>query len=114
MTLKNQKDKFRLSDNVVYLNTAYSAPLSIEAERVGIEALSKKCRPNEYNGSDFFEPAEKLKTLFAQLIDAPNPESIAIIPSVSYGIATVANNICLKVEDEIVVVNEQFPSNIYP
>ncbi|MBL4593932.1 MAG: aminotransferase class V-fold PLP-dependent enzyme, partial [Flavobacteriales bacterium] len=108
-----QKEKFNLSKDVIYLNTAYSAPLSKEAEQIGIEALSKKCRPNEYNGSDFFEPVEKLKTLFAQLIDVPNPQNIAIIPSVSYGIATVASNVCLNEGDEIIVIGEQFPSNIY-
>ncbi len=108
-----QKNKFNLSEEITYLNTAYSAPLSKEAERIGIEALSKKCRPNEYNGADFFEPVEQLKSLFAQLIDVPNPQSIAIIPSVSYGIASVANNICFKEGDEIIVVGEQFPSNIY-
>ena len=62
---------------------------------------------------DFFEPVEKLKSLFAQLIDVPNPQNIAVIPSVSYGIATVANNIFLNAGDEIIVVDEQFPSNIY-
>ena len=108
-----QKEKFSLSEEITYLNTAYSAPLSREAEQIGIEALSKKCRPNEYIGDDFFNPAEKLKSFFAQLIDASNSQSIAIIPSVSYGIATVANNVCLKEGDEIIVVGEQFPSNIY-
>ncbi len=108
-----QKDKFSLSEDITYLNTAYSAPLSKEAEQIGIAALSKKSRPNEYNGVDFFEPVEKLKKLFAALIDVPNPQNIAIIPSVSYGIATVANNICLNKGDEIIVIDEQFPSNIY-
>jgi len=108
-----QKDKYKLDNDVTYLNTAYSAPLSIEAERIGLKALSNKCKPYELNSSDFFEPVEKLKTLFAQLIDAPNPQNIAIIPSVSYGIATVANNVCLKKGDEILVVGEQFPSNLY-
>ena len=108
-----QKDKFSLSEDITYLNTAYSAPLSKEAEQIGIEMLSKKARPNEYNGSDFFDPPEKLKSIFAQLIDVPNPQDIAIIPSVSYGIATVANNVCLNQGDEIIVVGEQFPSNMY-
>lgn len=108
-----QKDKFKLSEEVTYLNTAYMAPLLRESERIGIEALSKKCTPYEYTGADFFEPTKKIKQLFAQLIDTPNPQDIAIIPSVSYGIATVANNIDLKAGDEILVIGEQFPSNIY-
>ena len=41
-------------------------------------------------------------------------ENVAIIPSASYGISTLANNIPLAQGDEIVVLAEQFPSNVYP
>jgi selenocysteine lyase/cysteine desulfurase len=108
-----QKEKYSLPEDITYLNTAYSAPLSKEAELIGINALKEKSRPYNNTGADFFEPIEKLKTLFAELIDAPDPQSIAVIPSVSYGISIVANNVCLKEGDEIVVIGEQFPSNIY-
>lgn len=113
MISASQKEKYSLSEEVTYLNTAYSAPLSKEAEKIGIEALKKKSEPYKYSGNDFFEPVEKLKTLFANLIDVDNHQNIAIIPSVSYGMATVANNVCLKENDEIIVIGEQFPSNYY-
>ena len=108
-----QKDKFSLAEDITYLNTAYSAPLSKKAEQIGIEALRKKCSPHTSVGIDFFEPVEKLKSLFANLIDAPSSEDIAIIPSVSYGISIVANNICLNEGEEIIVIGDQFPSNFY-
>jgi selenocysteine lyase/cysteine desulfurase len=47
------------------------------------------------------------------LIHAVDPRRIAIIPSVSYGMANVANNLRLEAGDEIVVVADQFPSNYY-
>ena len=108
-----QKEKYSLPEDVTYLNTAYSAPLSKEAEEIGIAALKEKSRPYNNTGADFFEPVEKLKTVFAELIDAPNAQNIAIISSVSYGISVVANNVCLEEGDEIVVMGEQFPSNYY-
>ena len=108
-----QKEKFSLPEDVTYLNTAYSAPLSKEAEQIGIAALKEKSKPYNNTGEDFFEPVEKLKTVFAELIDATNAQNIAIIPSVSYGISVVANNVCLEEGDEIIVIGEQFPSNIY-
>jgi selenocysteine lyase/cysteine desulfurase len=111
--LKNQKDKFSLEENITYLNTAYSAPLSKKAEKIGMDAVAKKSRPYQYTSDDFFSPPEMLKKKFAALIDVENHERIAIIPSVSYGIANVANNVCLKEGDEILVVGEQFPSNVY-
>ena len=76
-SMNSQKDKFKIPDEVSYLNTAYMSPLLKSVEQVGFEAVSKKCLPYEVTGNDFFEPVEKLKTLFAKLIQAPNPESIA-------------------------------------
>ncbi len=108
-----QKGKYSLPEDIVYLNTAYSAPLSKEAEEIGIKALQEKSKPYNTIDKDFFETPEKLKTAFAQLIDAPNSKNIAIIPSVSYGIATIANNVCLRENDEILIIGEQFPSNVY-
>ncbi len=108
-----QQDKYSLPKDITYLNTAYSGPLSKEAEQIGIDALKIKNTPYLVDGALFFEPAEKLKQEFATLIGAKNPQKIAIIPAVSYGIATVANNICLQEGDEVIVVGEQFPSNYY-
>jgi selenocysteine lyase/cysteine desulfurase len=113
MIQSHQKDKFSLPEDITYLNMAYSAPLSNEAEEIGIAALKRKSIPYSVTAEDFFNPAEILKQRFAELIGAKNSQSIAIIPSVSYGIASVANNICLKEGDEIIVVGEQFPSNFY-
>ncbi len=48
------------------------------------------------------------------MIDASNSKSIAIIPSVSYGMATVARNLGIKPGEKIIVAAEQFPSNYFP
>ena len=79
--MKSQKDKFKIPEDISYLNTAYMSPLLKSVEKIGIEAVSKKCLPYEITGNDFFEPVNKLKKLFAELIQAPSSESIAIIPS---------------------------------
>jgi len=81
---------------------------------VGKTAVMRKSQPFRFSVDDFFQPTEQLKTLFAQLIKADNPQRIAIIPSVSYGISTVAKNINLSANQHILLVEEQFPSNYYP
>lgn len=111
--LSNQKDKFKLSEAITYLNGAYMSPQLKSVEKIGHESVSKKCFPYEITGNDFFENTIKLKQEFARLVDVSDFQNIAVIPSVSYGIATVTNNIKLKVNDEILVVGEQFPSNMY-
>ncbi len=113
MSLNNQSDKFDLPEDIVYLNTAYMSPLLKEVAHVGRKAVSQKSLPFEVFPNDFFEPVTKLKQQYAELIDCDEPERISIIPSVSYGLANVTNNISLNEGDEIVVLEEQFPSNIY-
>ena len=111
--MQNQKHLFNLDETVTYLNGAYMSPQLKSVERIGLECLQKKSKPYLISENDFFAEKRLLKERFAKLIDAPDSESIAIIPSVSYGIATAANNIHFEKGDEIIVLEEQFPSNYY-
>jgi len=111
--LDHQKDKFSLPDDVTYLNTSYMSPLLKDVETAGIKALQRKNIPFSISPNDFFEPVETLKKSYAKLIDTKAYNRIACIPSVSYGIACVTNNIRLQPGDEILVVEDQFPSNYY-
>ena len=113
MALQNQKHLFSIPDDITYLNTAYISPSFIAVEQAGIDAVLRKSQPFDISSTDFFEPVTEVKKLFAQLVDVDDYNRIATIPSVSYGIANVAKNIRLKENDEIVVLEEQFPSNVY-
>ena len=83
-------------------------------EQAGLEAIKRQGQPYTYGIPDFFEPVAQLKKAFSDLVEADDQERIAIIPSTSYGLANVANNLNLKKGDQILVIDEQFPSNIYP
>lgn len=108
-----QKSLFQLPETVSYLNGAYLSPQLRSVEAAGIAAMKRKNLPFEVQINDFFEPIAHLKSLFAQLIHSPEPERIAVIPSVSYGMATVARNVQLQPGDCILTVEDQFPSNVY-
>ena len=111
--IRCQKNLFSLSENASYLNCATMSAQLKSVEKVGIENLQKKNNPYLIESAHFFNNRAVLKQRFSQLIDAPDPDSIAIIPSVSYGMATVAKNIPFEKGDEIIVLEEQFPSNYY-
>ncbi len=111
--LDNQKHLFNLPDHPIYLNNAYMGPQLKSVEQVGIENLQRKSRPFEITPEDFFTEKEVLRSRFAELIDTKDPSCIAIIPSVSYGIANALANIPFTKGDGIVVLEEQFPSNFY-
>ncbi len=113
MTLSNQKHLFDLPENPIYLNGAYMSPQLKSVEQVGINHLKKKSQPFSITEIDFFSEKEVLRERFAQLIHEEDAQRIAIIPSVSFGIATAVRNIPFEEGDEIIVLQEQFPSNYY-
>ena len=111
--LDNQKHLFRLDDEYCFLNGAYMSPQLISVEEKGLEAIKKMSKPYQLSTNDFFEIVEDAKSNFAKIIHADYSDSIAFIPSASYGIATVANNIDFSRGDEIIILKDQFPSNYY-
>lgn len=111
--MKHQKHLFSLPEDVTYINGAYMSPQLKSVTEIGLESVVRKNNPTTISPSDFFTNRILIKQRFASLIDAPDYQNCAIIPSVSYGIATVAKNIALQKGDEILLIDEQFPSNVY-
>lgn len=111
--LENQRQLFDIPANINYFNIASYSPSFKAVEEAGIKAVKDKSHPYRIQTNHFFEPTEKVKRLFAQLIDGNNFERVVTIPSASYGMATVANNITLKDTDEVLLIEDQFPSNYY-
>ena len=108
-----QKHLFSLGENTHYLNCATMSPNLKSVEQVGIEGIMRKSQPYNITQETFFETTIPVKERFAQLINCPDAERIAIIPSISYGMATVAKNIKAEAGQEIVMVQEEFPSDVY-
>jgi selenocysteine lyase/cysteine desulfurase len=90
------------------------SPLLKNVERLGIRGLRRKRNPAGITPSQFFDEGTLLRHEFAKLINADNAKRVAIIPSVSYGMATAARNAGRIDGTEIIVAGDQFPSNYYP
>jgi selenocysteine lyase/cysteine desulfurase len=82
-------------------------------EQAGIQGIREKRTPWTVTPDHFFRDSNRLRSLFAKLVNADQSEHIAIMPAVSYGLATVAKNIDPKKGSEIILAGEQFPSNVY-
>ena len=104
---------FSLPPDLHYLNCAYMAPASKRVAAAGRHALERLEIPSRMETADFFEPSTRVRRLFARLVNAPDPERVAIVPAVSYGMATVARNTPLGPGRTVVVIEEQFPSAVY-
>ena len=110
--IPNQRHLFDLPDDVTYLNIAYTAPLLKAAAQAGKDAIQAKQNPWTIASNDFFSSVETVRNLFSKIIGCSS-KCVAIIPAVSYGIALAANNLQVKRGQSIVVLQDQFPSNIY-
>ncbi|GAB4024948.1 aminotransferase class V-fold PLP-dependent enzyme [Spirosoma koreense] len=115
--LTSQKHLFSLPEGIHYLNCATRAPFSRAVEQIGHETLSRQANPFGLRPDDFFTDAVRVRNLFTQLIQGQDPDRIAVIPSVSYGMAVVARNLPLKPGlrkgQRIVLISEEFPSDVY-
>jgi selenocysteine lyase/cysteine desulfurase len=112
MMLTCQKHRFSLPDDLHYLNGAYMSPLSKAVQEAGQRGIMRKAVPSQISPDDFFTESNLARERFAALVNA-DPNRVAIIPAASYGIATVARNLTAEAGQKIVVLHEQFPSNVY-
>jgi len=110
--IPNQRHLFDLPDDVAYLNVAYTAPLLRTAADAGRVAIRAKENPWTVTSNDFFRSVETVRDLFAGIVGC-HSDCVAIIPAVSYGIALAAKNIPVDEGQSIVVLHDQFPSNVY-
>ncbi len=108
-----KKHLFDIPPDVTYLNAAYMSPILKQAAVLGQRAVAKKMQPWNIAIPDFFEPPDRACALMAHMIGA-GAEDIALIPSVSYGMAIAVRNLPLLPGQKILVLADQFPSNVYP
>lgn len=111
--IPSQRHLFDIPADVTYLNCAYMSPLPKASIAAGQAAVAAKGQPWHLTSDHFFSDAEAVRALFAQLINT-RADNIAIVPAASYGMAIAAKNLPLEPGREILALQEQFPSNVYP
>jgi len=107
-----QRDKFDIPDDVTYLNCASLSPLSRAVQAAGLRGIDAKLHPWQLTPTDFFTGSDAVRALFARLVGAAASD-IALVPSASYGLAVAARNLPLRPGRRVVVLAEQYPSNVY-
>ncbi|MEP7056113.1 MAG: aminotransferase class V-fold PLP-dependent enzyme [Actinomycetota bacterium] len=110
--LPSQRGLFEIPDDVAYLNASFLSPQLRSVTDAGLESVRAKASAWKVTAPDFFTLSEQLRAEFAALIGA-NAESIALIPSVSYGVATAVANLPIGAGRTVVTLAEDFPSDIY-
>jgi selenocysteine lyase/cysteine desulfurase len=103
------RDAFELPDDIGYFNTASLAPQLKAVRAAGEAAFEQRARPWAIADTDWFTDVERLRELFARLVNA-TPDHVAIVPATSYAFAIAARNLQPK---RVVVLEDEYPSGIY-
>lgn len=110
--LQGMRSRFDVPEEVAYFNCANLAPRLRSVSQAGLTALQRMAEPWTISSSDWFSGAERLRGLFADLVNG-SPDGVALVPSVSYGIAVAATNISVEPGSNVIVLEQQYPSNVY-
>lgn len=108
-----QRSLFSIPNEVVYLNTAYMSPLMNSVVDAINHGAKLKASPWDLTINDFFENSELVRELFANLVNV-SCRNIALVPSASYGLETAAKNLKVGSGRSVVMLENQFPSHVYP
>ena len=111
--LSSQRHLFDIPRDVAYFNCGYMSPLLRSAVEVGREAIQRKAYPWAVTPPAFFAELVEARGLFASLLGA-TADDIAVIPSASYGMAVAARNLPLATGQRVLMLQEDFPSLVYP
>jgi len=106
------RDLFEIPDGITYLNCASMAPQLRSITEAGLRAVRTKASPWNLSGPEWFAGSEELRALAARVMGTDS-DGVALVPAASYGIATAAANLPLSRGQTIVILHQQFPSNVY-
>jgi selenocysteine lyase/cysteine desulfurase len=115
LTIGSQRRLFDIPAGIAYFNTAYNSPLLNSSRTALVSAAAAKSHPWERPPADFFSDAERIRTLAAELFGG-DTDGYAVVPAASYGLSAAARAIqpTLNKNDRIVILDEEFPSNVLP
>ncbi len=110
--LASAREHFDIPAGVAYLNCAYMSPMPGPVREAGRRAIDGHA-PWAMPTSQFFEPGERLRSAVAALIGGDS-DGVAFVPAVSYGIGVAARNLIVGPGRKVIVLDEEFPSDVYP
>ncbi len=111
--LGSQRDLFDIPQGISYLNAAYMTPQLRSVTAAGSGALATGEHPWEVFPPDCFAPAAVARDLFARVIGR-DAGGVAVIPSVRYAVGIATANLGVGPGKTVVLLEDQFPSNVYP
>ncbi len=107
------RDRFPVTNNLIYLNHAAVAPLPRPCAEAMKGLADDAMKYGSLHYDHWLDAYEGLRVAAARLIGADRGE-IALMKNTSEGIATVAMGLDWRPGDKIIAFREEFPANYYP
>jgi selenocysteine lyase/cysteine desulfurase len=109
--LPSQRALFEIPRQICYLNAASYSPLPIRTLEAGRAAVGRKGTPWTLDPGFANAQHERARTAAARLIHA-EPSDIALIPSISYGVATAAKLLTIGRGTRVLVLEDDHSSPV--
>jgi cysteine desulfurase/selenocysteine lyase len=103
--------QFPLSENLIYLNHAGVAPLPRCARDAAVSFVDENMRSGALNYPRWMQTERELKQRLCTLLNVESPDSIALLKNTSEALSVIAYGLDWKAGDNIVLANDEFPSN---
>jgi selenocysteine lyase/cysteine desulfurase len=109
--LASQRALFEMPRHICYLNSASYSPLPLRTLEAGRAAVGRKGTPWTLDASFAHQQHERARAAAARLIHA-DPADVALIPSISYGVATVAKILEIGRDTRVIVLEDDHSSPV--
>jgi selenocysteine lyase/cysteine desulfurase len=109
--LTSQRALFDIPADVCYLNAASYSPLPLATLEISRRAFARKGRPWLIGQEFAFEQYERTRRDAARLINA-DPQDVALISSVAYGVATAAKIMPVPSGSRVIVLQDDHSSPV--
>jgi selenocysteine lyase/cysteine desulfurase len=107
--LASQRALFDMPRHICYLNSASYSPLPLRTQEAGRAAVRRKGTPWTLDAAFANHQHERARAAAARLINA-DPADIALIPSISYGVATAAKVLTIDRGARVIVLEDDHSS----
>ena len=105
------QSEFCLDNNILYLNHAAISPWPKRTADAVINFAEENTRLGSKNYPAWIEIESGLRKMMCQLINAPDPDDIALLKNTSEALSVVAFGLDWSIGNNIVTTDQEFPSN---
>jgi selenocysteine lyase/cysteine desulfurase len=109
--LASQRALFEMPRHICYLNSASYSPLPLRTLEAGRAAVGRKGTPWTLDAAFAHGQHERARAAAARLINADTAD-IALIPSISYGVATAARILKIERGTRVIVLEDDHSSPV--